>query len=65
VKVGDLVKRHSTGDVSLVIDVVMGCMPSNPLKEAPWIMTFGSIPSPVSPIGLRFHELYEVISESR
>ena len=65
--IGDLVRRHSTEEISLVIDVVMGCVPSNPLMTAPWIRTseqpLGIVFQRQNP--LRFHELYEVINESR
>ena len=62
-KVGDLVKRRSTGKVDIVIDVILGAPPlaNGPCKqdtEGEWLLLAGNQ-------RLVYSSNYEVISESR
>ena len=62
-KVGDLVKRCSTGKIDLVIDVILGAPPlaNGPCKqgtEGEWVLLAGNQ-------RLVYASNYEVISESR
>ena len=62
-KVGDLVKRRSTGKIDIVIDVILGAPPlaNGPCKqdtEGEWLLLAGNQ-------RLVYSSNYEVISESR
>jgi len=65
VKVGDLVKRRSTGKIDIVIDVILGAPPlaNGPCKqdtEGEWLLLADAVRSTAG-----CASNYEVISESR